>query len=997
MRRITLLAGISAIAFAITVAPVRADEDDHPTALRAPAGNLPTSRHVAVDGFDAAVLPNGRIVTPLGSEVAVGAPKPFGMAVSPDGRTIATVNSGEGPFSVTLIKADPSGKSPSVTVIPVNASFLGVMFSPDGERFYASGGENGNIWIGDVASAKIIGTVNLNGKTHPTGGISAANGPATGFKGAFPGHLAISRNGRSLYVTDQGSFSVFWIDTVAIKTGLNPDGGLTEPDNFAAVVGSVKVGRYPFGLGLSADSQTAYVTNVGLFQYSSLAPAHPTGDPNVDFPLCYPGTAYPDQSADDRTVRITKVNPRHLPASLRDPAGGIRCGYIAADRTLTVPGLGSPNAPDSSSVYTVDVSNPRQMVVAARVGAGPRVGDVVDQIATYGGSHPNAVVAGRAYVYVANGNDDTISVLSLDGKKELRRISLAVLEGYERRVKGAQPVALALTSDQKVLYVAEAGLNAIAVVYLEGDGGRLAGMIPTGWWPAAVALANDGHTLFVANANGRGAGPNNTSPPDNLGSSGSSTIGTVNVMSVPSPSELRELTARVMRNNGLIATAASEAANPIPAKPGRASQQIKHVIFINKENATFDLLLGDIDKTRRGVKVNGEPSYALPAGAAPNHHEIALQFAFSDNFYLEPSVSSDGHRWLTDTYTTEFEQTHWPASYGGKRNDAGDDQEIAQKYPGRLGFTDANGSPDPNDYNLHGSIFEHLARHKQRFVVFGNGFEFAEVDEGGGQEPTGIRNHVNVPMEGVVRANADHLFPEYNTHIPDAPLPEDISRFNRFDRFKQVFRSQYVDHSGTVCKMPSYVDLYYPNDHTGGAHDINPNGPAWSAVRYFQDNDSALGLTLDLISHSPCWKDTVIFAVEDDAQNGNDHVDGSRSLFLAAGPWVKRQFLARGHYSLSSIFKTVNLILGIPPLNQYDAAATDLREIFTMVPNYKPYNYVPLNFATVNAARWSELTTGVDFSRPDTDNAALQRAIQISEGIAGTMPGSKPGKEKDHK
>src|SRR5262249_55767993 len=153
-----------------------------------------------------------------------------------------------------------------------------------------------------------------------------------------------------------------------------------------------------------------------------------------------------------------------------------------------------------------------------------------------------------------------------------------------------------------------------------------------------------------------------------------------------------------------------------------------------------------ITSTRRGVAVNGEPSYSLGYDASPNHHELALTFAFGDNFYLEPTVSSDGHRWLTNTYTTEFEETHWPASYGGQRNDAGDDPNVFTANPGRLGFTDANGSAAPEDYNQHGSIYLHLARNHVPFVNFGNGYEFAIVDEDGGTEPTGIRQHVNVPM-----------------------------------------------------------------------------------------------------------------------------------------------------------------------------------------------------------------------------------------------------------
>jgi len=184
-----------------------------------------------------------------------------------------------------------------------------------------------------------------------------------------------------------------------------------------------------------------------------------------------------------------------------------------------------------------------------------------------------------------------------------------------------------------------------------------------------------------------------------------------------------------------------------------------------------------------------------------------------------------------------------------------------------------------------------------------------------------------------------------------------------------------------VCKLPSYVDLYYPNDHGGGANDIHAAGPAWDFTRFVQDNDAALGLTVDLISKSPCWKDTVIFVVEDDTQNGLDHVDGFRSLFLAIGPWVKREQVIKQHISLASIFKTVDLIFGLPPLNQYDAAATDLRELFTRRPDFTPYDYRAPVFVAKAKPSWRRHTRGIDFSHPDGDEIKLRLAIMRSEGI----------------
>ena len=381
------------------------------------------------------------------------------------------------------------------------------------------------------------------------------------------------------------------------------------------------------------------------------------------------------------------------------------------------------------------------------------------------------------------------------------------------------------------------------------------------------------------------------------------------------------------------------------------------------------------------MPVNGEPRFALGADASPNHHELALRFAFSDNFFLEPSVSSDGHRWLTGQYTAEFEETHWPASYGGQRRDSGDDPAVIKDFPGRIGFTDANASPEPNDYNEHGGMYLHLTRHGKSFVNFGNGYEFAVIDEPGGADPTGARQHVNVPMEKVVRDNSDHLFPTYNTHIPDAPLPEDPTRFSRFDRFKQVFESRYVDRRKDVCKLPNYVDLYYPNDHGGGARDINPNGPDWSFKRFVQDNDAALGLTVELLSQQPVLE-------------GHRHLRGRGRHAERRGSRRWPPLDLPGHQpvgeegvrqqdalSLASVFKTVNLILGLPPLNQYDAAATDLRDLFTGAPDFSPFNFQQVQYARQVSPLWLALTRDIDFSRPDQDEAKLYAAIMKSEGL----------------
>jgi DNA-binding beta-propeller fold protein YncE len=969
--------------------------------LAAPAGSRIATRSVRIDGYNAAILPNGRLLTPVGFEVNVDAPNAYGMAVTYDGKAAATINSGASRFSVSLVR-NISATSADLKRIPVNATFMGVVFSPDGSRFYASGGENGNVWVGETATARIIGSVNLNGATKPLPSPSLANpfpDPArnviTSFRGSFPAAMALTVTGKYLYVLDQAAFAVHVIDTAKLSVGLDADNKVIEMNNIPAVVGKVKVGRYPFGLSLSPDDKRLYVANVGVSEFKNLSPATRTGDNNIDFPLCYPGTSYPDDVLADKTIKIKKLAAGRtisgLPTSLRDP-DGIRCGYVNGDQDYTIPALGDPNADESSSIFVLDLASPETPAVTRKVKTGLKVGDVEHGITTTGGSHPNAVAVGNGAVFVSNGNHDSISVLDPGTLAVVNTFSLAPLGGADKQLRGVQPVSLALSPDGRTLYVAEAGLNSVAVLKVSGNNLSLSGRIPTGWWPSAVKLSADGRRLFVTSAKGRGAPPNVVGEvPDQNGHPKHAVFGSMQILDVPLDARtLDSYTDRVMKNNGLVADKDKDAPkgdgnNPVPTTPGVASKQVKRVVFITKENLTHDLVLGDILETRKGVMVNSDPRLALGADASPNHHELALQFSFSDNFYLEPTVSSDGHRWLVNNPTTELEETHWPADYGGKRRDSGDNAEIYTSYPGRLGFTDANGSPDPNDYPQHGTLFSHLHRNGKGFINFGEGYEFALVDEDFGTEPTGIREHVNIPMLKVLRDNSDHLFPNYNTKIPDAPLPEDPDRFSRFGRFKQVFESEYVKNG--ECHLPAFTYLFYPNDHGGGATDINgPTGPRWDFKRFVQDNDAALGLTVELISKSPCWKDTVIFVTEDDTQSGLDHVNGYRTLFLAIGPHIKREYVSKTHTSLASVFKTINLLLGMPAQNLYDATATDLRDMFTGVPNLSPYQYQPIPYAKVAKRSWARLTKELDFSEMDSEEVDMRRAIMLSEGLPRKVP-----------
>jgi hypothetical protein len=580
--------------------------------------------------------------------------------------------------------------------------------------------------------------------------------------------------------------------------------------------------------------------------------------------------------------------------------------------------------------------------------------------------------------------------------EERARISLAAASGAEAMLKGLLPSDIALSPDGQTLYVTEAGINAIGVIALGEQAGldgkaEVIGHIPTGWWPSAIAISADGRTLYVTSAYGRGDGPSRglfTIPPLSYAPSAvigpkNATIGTFNVVPVPDAATLARHTAQVLRNNGLVDVAAP-VPGVVPARFGERSREIRHVVLINKENAAYDFFFGHITSTRKGEPVEGMPANSVGPSIVPNHTELALSFALSDNFYLEPVVSAHGHRWLHGFYPTEFNETSWPTEYGQKRAASGDDPELIEKFPGRIGF--AGAMPEPVDYNKHGGTFVHLLRQGRTVLNFGNGGEFPNVEESQDSAPTGTVQHVNVPMMKALRDHTDQLYAGFNVHIPDAPLPSDPTRYSRFGRFKQVFESQLVVDG--ECRLPDYTMLFYPGNHIGPPDAVEPDSP-WGFQRFLQDNDAAVGLTIDLISHGPCWQDTVIFVLEDDTQNGVDHIDGQRSGLLTISPWAKREYVSHVHTSLPGVFKTIYLLLGVTPLNQFDAVATDLRDLFTTTPDFAPYDYQPVTFLSPKSAEtqaWIEASRGVDFSEMDGDEVNLQAAIV--RAMARTRPGA---------
>jgi hypothetical protein len=307
----------------------------------------------------------------------------------------------------------------------------------------------------------------------------------------------------------------------------------------------------------------------------------------------------------------------------------------------------------------------------------------------------------------------------------------------------------------------------------------------------------------------------------------------------------------------------------------------------------------------------------------PNHLALAHEFAISDNFYVDSDVSADGHRWLVNTYPNEWCETCTAASYGGNRTFRED-----SKAPGVYGMNGAAGAIYPEDYNEAGSMWDHLERNKASYYNFGFSIMFEPAVYDAKFKYTGIEQFVNFPMPQPLYNRTSRVYPTFNTSIPD--------QF-RIDQFIKEFDKKWLHGKDT---MPDLIAVIIPNDHGAGER---PDAGYPFRESYMADNDLAVGRIVEYLSHSPYWKNMAIFITEDDAQNGVDHIDAHRSLLMVVSPWVKKDYVSHVHYSFGSLFKTYWNILGLPYLNQYDAAASDLSDFFADVPDYKPYNALPVD------------------------------------------------------
>ena len=851
------------------------------TIVSAPSGSLYTQ----INKSGVTVIPNGRLLTPCGKSIEV-APHPYGLTLSPDGTFAITANSGTSPLCISIIK-NLQTAHPTVLQVPPGPSsdsgvlasvFMGLAVSPDNKIVYVAAGQTNKIYLFSAESGAKLDSVDCS--IYPSG-EKAPDG--------YIGDMKLSKDGRYLYAVDQMLFRLIVVDTKSRK-----------------MVGSAKTGRYPFGVVLSQNGRKAYVTNVGMFEYSKIGDLETRND--YKHALDFPPFAFGTKAMKDGM----KIDSQYIP------------------------GLGDPNVPESFSVWSFSLKNPAHPEILSKIKTGALVGEMIEGIPAVGGSSPNSLAVTDRYVFASNGTNDNISVIDILKDTIATEISLK-LSPEVKQFRGVIPFGLAVSPDQKRLFVAESGINAIGVIDIPTL--KVVGHIPAGWFPAKLEVTPDSKSLVVSNAKGFGSGPNggkNFSEGNEGSYIGNLMKGTVSVMHIPDDQQLTSLTKKVVENNYKIEdyniVKKRRGDNPIPAFGGEKNSPIKYLVFITKENRTYDEIFGQMEKGRgdpsiarygRGVSfTNRNKTHKVSnTTVMPNHLKLANQFAISDNFYVDSDVSADGHRWLVNTYPNEWVETSVPASYGGNRN-----YKASSKAPGSLGMNGSAGAIYPEDYNEAGSMWDHLERNNVAFYNFGCGVMFDPSFYNDSYKTTGVKHFANFPLPKPLYDRTSKKYATFNMAIPD--------QF-RITQFISEFDEKWIKSNRP---MPAIITIIIPNDH--GAEE-RPKAGFPFRESYMADNDLAVGRIVEYLSHSSFWKNMAIVITEDDAQNGIDHIDAHRSVLMVISPFVKRNFVSSVHYSFGSIFKTFWNVLGMPYLNQYDAAATDFADFFTSTPDYTPYNALP--------------------------------------------------------
>jgi len=574
--------------------------------------------------------------------------------------------------------------------------------------------------------------------------------------------------------------------------------------------------------------------------------------------------------------------------------------------------------------------------------------------------HPNEMIltANGRTLFVANANRNTVTVIDTETGKTLETLNAAL---YPNAPSGSTPNSLALTPDEKTLFVANADNNNLAVFDVSQPGhSHSLGFIPVGWYPTSVRVTPDGKRLLVSNgkgmiprANPGGPAPGRKTREETLSQFTAQLLkGTLSVIDLPRSrdefdNQLAVETTAAYRCSPLKAdtsvTAARPDDNPIPQTPGEPSP-IKYVFYIIKENRTYDQVLGDMKEG------NGDTNLCLfPEEVSPNHHHLARDFVLLDNFYAEAEVSPDGHEWTMGAYATDFVEKIWRVEIPHGHNESG-----KYAYPSEGIF--------PMATPAGGYLWDRAAEAGVSYRSYGEFVANGKTND----DPM-------VPRVKALRGHIDEHYRGFDLNYLDA---------KRADRFLSELK-RFEDEGD----MPRLQVIRLPNDHTQGAR-LGKRTPS----AYVAEHDLALGRIVEGISHSKFWPQTAIFVVEDDAQNGADHVDAHRTLAFAISPYIKRHTVDSTMYSTSSMLRTIELILGLKPMSQFDAAATPMFAAFQAAPDLAPYTVLParidLEQKNVKTTWGEKASRTMDFSKEDAvDDLLLNKVIwQAVRGDDSPVP-----------
>jgi len=553
------------------------------------------------------------------------------------------------------------------------------------------------------------------------------------------------------------------------------------------------------------------------------------------------------------------------------------------------------------------------------------------------GDNPNDMALSKdGRLFVSCSNDNSVSVIDTKTRQVIERISTALTPNSP---EGSTPNALALDRINQMLFVANADNNDVAVVRVaERAKSEVLGFLPVGWYPSALAI--QAGKLYVGNSKGMGSysdirGPESPLPPgpEGNGSVKSLQKGSVEIVDLTQlKANLRTWTKQVYNNSPyhddqLVAAKTPTTPTVIPHDVGVGSP-IKHILYVIKENRTYDQVLGDIG---RG---NSDPRLTIfGEKVTPNHHALARQFVLLDNLYCDGEVSVDGHSWSNSAYATDFNEKLWPVTYGGH----------------------SNAEPSAAYIPAAGHLWD---------LALKKGLTYRSYGEYATRASTGTTMEASPGVGGLL----GHVSPKFK--LPKMRDTDNAAEFLReFDEYEQNFESPDPNK-----RLPNFMVMSLPENHTAGT------APGrFTPVAMVANNDYALGMIIDRISHSRYWPETAIFVIEDDAQDGPDHVDARRTNGYVVSPYVKRQVIDSTLYTTSSMLRTMELLLGLPPMSQYDAAANPMYLSFSDKPDLTPFELikpqVDVNAKNTTASYGALRSMRMDFR--DVDQAPMAELNEI--------------------